>query len=82
MKIYILFLVSIAFVFWNCAATSDDAIRQQEDFINNHPTWINHDFQFEKRNPELNAEEIIDKINAQKKIDAKLDSIILNQSKD
>ena len=82
MKIYNLFLVSFPFVFFNCAATSDDAIRQQEDFINNHPTWRNHDFQFEKRNPELNAEEIIDKINAQKKIDAKLDSIILNQSKD
>ena len=82
MKIYNLFLVSIPFVFLNCAATSDDAIRQQEDFINNHPTWRNHDFQFEKRNLELNAEEIIDKINSQKKIDAKLDSIILNQSKD
>ena len=82
MKIYNLFLVSIPFVFLNCAATSDDAIRQQEDFINNHPTWRNHDFQFEKRKPELNAEEIIDKINAQKKIDAKLDSIILNQRKD
>ena len=82
MKIYNLFLVSIPFVFLNCAATSDDAIRQQEDFINNHPTWRNHDFQFEKRNPELNAEEIIEKINAQKKIDAKLDSIILNQRKD
>ena len=82
MKIYNLFLVSIPFVFLNCAATSDDAIRQQEDFINNHPTWRNHDFQFEKRNPELNAEEIIENINAQKKIDAKLDSIILNQRKD
>ena len=66
MKIYSLILVSIAFVFWNCAASSDDAIRQQEDFINNHPTLGNHDFQFEKRNPELNAEQIIEKINAQK----------------
>ena len=68
MKIYSAILVSITFIFWNCAATSDDALRQQEDFINNHPTWRNHDFQFEKRNPELNAEEIIDKINAQKKL--------------
>ena len=75
-------LIFIFSAFWSCASTSDDALRQQEDFINNHPTWRNHDFQFEKRNPELNAEEIIVKINAQRKIDAKLDSIILNQSKD
>ena len=68
-------------IFWNCASTSDDALRQQENFINNHPTWKGNSFNFEERKPELNALEIIDKIKKEKKMDAKIDSIILNQSK-
>ena len=71
----------IVFVFLSCASTNDDAIRQQEDFIKNHPTWKGHDFKFEKRKPQLNAEEIIEQINNEKKINAKLDSIILNHDK-
>ena len=74
-------LLFIGLTFLSCASTSDDAIRQQEDFIKNHPTWEGHDFKFEKRKPELNAEEIIEKINNEKKINAKLDSIILNHDK-
>ena len=67
--------------FWSCASTSDDALRQQENFIKNHPTWKGHPLNFEKRKPELNALEIIEKINNEKKMDAKLDSITLNISK-
>ena len=67
--------------FWSCASTSDDALRQQENFIKNHPTWKGHPLNFEKRKPELNALEIIEKINNEKKMDAKIDSITLNQSK-
>ena len=67
--------------FWNCASTSDDALRQQENFIKNHPTWKGHPLNFEKRKPELNALEIIEKINKEKKMEAKIDSIILDQSK-
>ena len=82
MSRYLIVAILIMFNFWNCASTNDDAIRQQEDFIKNHPTWKGHDFQFKKRKPELNAEEIIEKINNEKKINAKLDSIILNRDKD
>ena len=67
--------------FWNCASTSDDALRQQENFIKNHPTWEGHSFNFEKRKPELNALEIIEKISNEKKMNAKIDSIIIHQSK-
>ena len=74
-------LLFIVFGFLSCASTNDDAIRQQEDFIKNHPTWKGHDFKFEKRKPELNIEEIIEKVNNEKKINAKLDSIILNRNK-
>ena len=74
-------LMFIFSAFWSCASTSDDALRQQENFIKNHPTWEGHPFNFEKRKPELNALEIIEKINKEKKMDAKIDSIILNQSK-
>ena len=79
---YLTLLIFICLAYWSCASTSDDALRQQEDFIKNHPTWKGHDFKFEKRKPELNAEEIIEKINNEKKINAKLDSIILNRDKD
>ena len=74
-------LLFIGLAFWNCASTSDDALRQQENFIKNHPTWESHPLNFEKRKPELNALEIIEKINNEKKMNAKIDSIILNQSK-
>ena len=67
--------------FWSCASTSDDALRQQESFIKNHPTWKGHPLNFEKRKPELNALEIIEKINNEKKMNAKIDSIIIHQSK-
>jgi len=76
---WITLLLFIGLSFWSCASKSNDAIRQQEDFIKNHPTWKGHDFKFEKRKPELNAEEIIEKVNNEKKINAKLDSIILNR---
>ena len=55
-------LIFIFSAFWSCASTSDDALRQQENFINNHPTWKGNSFNFEERKPELNALEIIDKI--------------------
>ena len=74
-------LLFIGLAFWSCASTSDDALRQQENFIKNHPTWEGHPLNFEKRKPELNALEIIEKINNEKKMNAKIDSIILNQSK-
>jgi len=74
-------LMFIYLSFWSCASTSDDALRQQENFIKNHPTWEGHPLNFEKRRPELNALEIIEKINNEKKMNAKIDSIILNQSK-
>jgi len=73
--------IFICFTLWSCASTSDDALRQQENFIKNHPTWKDHPLNFEKRKPELNALEIIEKINDEKKMNAKIDSIILNQSK-
>ena len=78
---YLTLLMFICLAFWSCASTSDDALRQQENFIKNHPTWEGHPLNFEKRKPELNAFEIIEKINKEKKMDAKIDSIILNQSK-
>ena len=74
-------LLFIGLTFLSCASTSDDALRQQEDFIKNHPTWEGHPLNFEKRKPELNALEIIEKINNEKKMNAKIDSIILNQRK-
>ena len=74
-------LMFIFSAFWSCASTSDDALRQQENFIKNHPTWKGNSFNFEKRKPELNALEIIEKINKEKKMDAKIDSITLNLSK-
>ncbi len=75
-------LLFIGLVNWNCASTHDDAILQQEEFIKNHPTWKGHDFKFEKKKLELDALDIIEKINNEKKINAKLDSIILNQASD
>ena len=74
-------LIFIFSAFWSCASTSDDALMQQENFIKNHPTWEGHPLNFEKRKPELNALEIIEKINNEKKMNAKIDSIILNQNK-
>ena len=69
-------LIFIFLAFCSCASTSDEALRQQENFIKNHPTWKGHPLNFQKRKPELNAFEIIEKINNEKKMNAKIDSII------
>ena len=74
-------LIFIFSAFWSCFSTSDNALRKQENFIKNHPTWKGVLFNFENRKPELNALEIIEKINNEKKMNAKIDSIILHQSK-
>ena len=81
MNKYLTLLMFFFSAFWSCASTSDDALKQQESFIKNHPTWKGHPINFEKRKPELNALEIIEKINNEKKMNAKIDSIILHQSK-
>ena len=81
MNKHLTLLMFIFSAFWSCASTSDDALRQQAHFIKNHPTWKGHPLNFEKRKPELNALEIIEKINNEKKMNAKIDSIILHQSK-
>ena len=47
MIIHLTLLLFIVFAFLSCASTNDDAIRQQEDFIKNHPTWKGHDFKYE-----------------------------------
>ena len=67
--------------FQSYASTSDDALRQEENFINDYPTWKGNSFNFGKRELLFNALEIIEKINKEKKMNAKIDSIILNQSK-
>ena len=79
---YIILQLFISLTFLSCASTSDDALIQQENFINNHPTWKGHDFKFEKRKSKPNALDIIEKINNEKKISAKLDSITLNLTED
>ena len=48
---YLSLLFFISLTFLGCASTSDDALIQQENFINNHSTWKGHDFKFEKRKP-------------------------------
>tara|TARA_X000000950_G_scaffold262113_1_gene333058 strand:- start:248 stop:406 length:159 start_codon:yes stop_codon:yes gene_type:complete len=48
---YLTLLMFICLAFWSCASTSDDALRQQENFIKNHPTWEGHPLNFEKKSP-------------------------------
>ena len=52
-------LMFIFSALWSCASTSDDALRQQENFIKNHHNWKGHTLNFEKRKPEMNSFEII-----------------------
>tara|TARA_Y100001970_G_scaffold274888_1_gene375359 strand:+ start:1246 stop:1506 length:261 start_codon:yes stop_codon:yes gene_type:complete len=60
----IIFLILLFIGPFGCASTDKniDAIRQQENLIKNHPTWKNHDFEFEKRKPEVDHDAIIKSI--------------------
>ena len=58
------FLLSVLiFCLYSCASTNKDAIIQQQDFIQNHPTWEDHDFGFEQEKIHLDANNISRSIN-------------------
>ena len=70
------FLLSIlVFCLGSCVSTKKDAIKQQEDFIKNHPTWRDHDFGFEKKKNHLDSNDISRAIN-EKKLQSKSDAIV------
>tara|TARA_X000001036_G_scaffold374868_1_gene363448 strand:- start:255 stop:533 length:279 start_codon:yes stop_codon:yes gene_type:complete len=56
-------LAILVFCYFGCSSTKRDAIEKQRDFIKTHPTWIGHDFEYKKRKPELNVDELIKVIN-------------------
>jgi len=72
----------LVLIFFSCASTNKDAIRQQEDLIKNHPSWKGHDFGFKKRKPEFDGNEIIKIINEEKKNKSIPDTILIIESKD
>ena len=70
------FLLSIlVFCLGSCVSTKKDAIKQQEDFIKNHPTWRDHDFGFDQKKNHLDANDISRAIN-ERKLQSKSDTIV------
>ena len=70
------FLLSIlVFCLGSCVSIKKDAIKQQEDFIKNHPTWRDHDFGFDQKKNHLDANDISRAIN-EIKLHSKPDTIV------
>ena len=70
------FLLSIlVFCLGSCVSIKKDAIKQQEDFIKNHPTWRDHDFGFDQKKNHLDANDISRAIN-EIKLQSKPDTIV------
>ena len=78
MKKYLLLVL----IFFSCASTNKDAIRQQEDLIKNHPSWKGHDFGFKKRKPDTDIFEVVEAINQEKKNKSLRDSILIIDEKE
>ena len=78
MKKYLLLVL----IFFSCASTNKDAIRQQEDLIKNHPSWKGHDFGFKQRKPDTDIFEVVEAINQEKKNKSLRDSILIIDEKE
>ena len=63
---------------FSCASSSKSAIAKQENFINSHPNWRGHDFNFNGKKLNTNIFKVIGAIKHEQKIQFVQDSIILN----
>ena len=65
---------------FSCASSSKSAISKQENFINSHPNWRGHDFNFKGKKLNTDIFKVIEAIKYEQKIQFVQDSILLRMN--
>jgi len=70
-------LMLLGLFLFSCASSSKSAITANENFINSHPNWRGHDFNFKGKKLNTDIFKVIEAIKHEQKIQFVQDSIFL-----
>ena len=73
-------LMLLGLFLFSCASFSKSAITANENFINSHPNWRGHDFNFKGKKLNTDIFKVIEAIKYEKKIQFVQDSIFLRMN--
>ena len=74
---YLKIIIFFGLLLISCASSSKSALSKQENFINSHPNWRGHDFNFKGKKLNTNIFKVIEAIKHEQKIQFVQDSIFL-----
>ena len=74
-------LMLLGLFLFSCASSSKSAITANENFINSHPNWRGHDFNFKGKKLNTDIFKVIEAIKHEQKIQFLQDSINLKLKK-
>ena len=75
-------IVLFGLFLFSCASSSKSAIVKQENFINSHPNWRGHNFNFKGKKLNTDVFKIKGALKQEQKIQFVQDSIILNMNQE
>ena len=73
-------LMLLGLFFFSCASSSKSGITANENFINSHPNWRGHDFNFKGKKFNTDIFKVIEAFKYEKKIQFVQDSIFLRMN--
>ena len=73
-------LILLGLLLFSCASSSKSAITANENFINSHPDWRGHDFNFKGKKSNTNIFKVIEAFKYEQKIQFVQDSIFLRMN--
>ena len=78
---YLKIIMFFGLLLISCASSSKSALSKQENFINSHPNWRGHDFNFKGKKLKTNVFKVMEAIRHEQKIQFVQDSIFLKMKK-
>ena len=73
-------LMLLGLFLFSCASSSKSAITANENFINSHPNWRGHDFNFKGKKLNTDIFKVIEAIKYEQKIQFVQDSVFLRMN--
>ena len=74
---YLKIIMFFGLLLFSCASSIKSALSKQENFINSHPNWRGHDFNFKGKKLNTDIFKVIEAIKYEQKIQFVQDSIFL-----
>ena len=74
---YLKIIMFFGLLLISCASSSKSALSKQENFINSHPNWRGHDFNFKGKKLNTDIFKVMEAIQHEQKIQFVQDSVCL-----